>query len=178
MLKDEDLEKISGSKLPYFYNKDSGRVFKIIEIKTWTERLRYDSPDDVQIRASNMRVAGVNRYITHLIWFLCYGEWPVKGQQVDHIDRDPKNSRLSNLRLSTPSQNSINRGSYSKFYDKDLPCGVYRRGGSFIAQLSCDKVKLYKHFKTAEEAILQRQRWECQYHKEFSPNHKPLLRRA
>lgn len=63
----------------------------------------------------------------HLIaWFLTYGEWVPSGMELDHIDGDRRNNKLSNLRLATFSQNTRNRskrvGNYTSQYK-----GVRRR---------------------------------------------------
>src|SRR5262245_24850001 len=42
----------------------------------------------------------------HAAWFLYFGEWPRK--QIDHIDGNPSNLKLSNLRESTQQQNLFN----------------------------------------------------------------------
>jgi hypothetical protein len=43
----------------------------------------------------------------HVVWFLHTGEWPTR--QLDHIDRDKKNNRFENLRLSDDVSNAMNR---------------------------------------------------------------------
>ncbi|MCX6130734.1 MAG: HNH endonuclease [Proteobacteria bacterium] len=48
---------------------------------------------------------GKKKYRTHrVIWELFNGPIPV-GYLIDHIDSDPTNNRIENLRLATPSQN-------------------------------------------------------------------------
>jgi HNH endonuclease len=48
------------------------------------------------------------RFLAHrLIWFHVYGVWP--SSYIDHINRDPADNRLCNLRLATNSQNQANR---------------------------------------------------------------------
>lgn len=42
-----------------------------------------------------------------VIWALERGEWP--AGEVDHINCDPSDDRLENLRLATSSQNKANR---------------------------------------------------------------------
>jgi hypothetical protein len=43
-----------------------------------------------------------------LAWFYVYGVWP--DRIVDHINGDPSDNRIGNLRLATHSQNSANAG--------------------------------------------------------------------
>ncbi len=44
--------------------------------------------------------------IHHLVWFLETGEWPVL---IDHINHDPLDNRIANLRACTDSENICNR---------------------------------------------------------------------
>lgn len=47
-------------------------------------------------------------YLAHrVIWALNTGSWP--ANKLDHIDRDPANNRMSNLRECLQSQNTLNR---------------------------------------------------------------------
>lgn len=43
---------------------------------------------------------------SHFIWWAVTGEWP--SSEIDHIDRDKKNDRFSNLRLVTRRENQVN----------------------------------------------------------------------
>lgn len=47
-------------------------------------------------------------YIHRLAFLYMLGRWP--AEQVDHIDRDKRNNRWSNLREATCTQNHANQG--------------------------------------------------------------------
>lgn len=58
--------------------------------------------------AAGYRYICVNykRYRAHrLAWFYVHGDWPAI---IDHVDRDPDNNALSNLRPATQQQNTYN----------------------------------------------------------------------
>lgn len=54
-----------------------------------------------------VRIGGVLYFAHRLRWALAYGAWPVG--QLDHIDGDPSNNRLGNLREVSNKENSRNR---------------------------------------------------------------------
>lgn len=88
---------------------------------------------------------------------------------VDHINRNPLDNRKSNLRLVTRSQNIQNTkirtdnssGVRGVFYDKS--------SNKWVAEITFNKKRIYKRFKTKEEAIQTRIELELKYHGEYSP---------
>lgn len=54
-----------------------------------------------------VNIKGRPHYAHRLIWAIVYGEYV---QYIDHIDLNPSNNKLSNLRACTKSQNQHNRG--------------------------------------------------------------------
>src|SRR5258705_8821976 len=48
-------------------------------------------------------VDGKTCKVHRLIWLIVYGEWP--HQDIDHVNGNPSDNRIINLRLATDSQN-------------------------------------------------------------------------
>lgn len=104
----------------------------------------YDKYGYLRIRAN-----GVSYQAANLAWYLTHGEWP-RGI-IDHIDRNPSNNRLDNLRDVSYGMNMINRRRWAKTV---LPRGVYRSGhGSYCVLLRLlGKWTYIGTYKTQEEA--------------------------
>jgi hypothetical protein len=81
----------------------------------------------------------------HIVWLLNKGEWP--KEEIDHIDGNPINNRIENLRLATRKQNSFNvsihKDNLSGFK------GVSRSRDKWLARIQGRHIGL---FLTAEEA--------------------------
>jgi hypothetical protein len=64
-----------------------------------------------------------------VIWALHYGQWP--DCDIDHVNQDKSDNRITNLRLSNKSNNSLNRGrradnkSGVKNVSWNKPCGKW-----------------------------------------------------
>lgn len=54
-----------------------------------------------------VRINGKIYCIHRVIWAISYSEWP--RYDIDHIDGNAHNNRITNLRLAAPSQNQRNR---------------------------------------------------------------------
>jgi HNH endonuclease len=46
---------------------------------------------------------------SHIVWFLTHNRWPQEGMQLDHIDSDPLNNRIDNLREVSHAENQRKR---------------------------------------------------------------------
>ena len=91
-------------------------------------------------------------YLIHrLMWEAFNGPIP-EGYQIDHIDRDKQNNKLSNLRLATASENRCNQ--IPTRLPKSGYRGVYPNYNRFQAMIR-DQTGKRTHlgsFKTAREA--------------------------
>lgn len=52
-----------------------------------------------------------HKYLAHrLAWLFVFGQWP--DGEIDHINRNPGDNRIANLREATPSENKQNSRTY------------------------------------------------------------------
>jgi hypothetical protein len=109
-------------------------------------------------------------YLAHrLAWLLAYGEWP--DRQIDHINGERADNRLSNLRLATNAQNCRNqKPRRSKSGLKGAAWCDTRK--EYVATIRTEpgKRKRLGRFKTAEEAHEAYKAAAKIYHGEFA-NH-------
>jgi hypothetical protein len=56
-------------------------------------------------------IDGLTLYAHRVIWAIVYGNWP--NHDIDHINGDRTDNRISNLREATRAQNSLNTSKHS-----------------------------------------------------------------
>jgi len=54
-----------------------------------------------------VHLLGKHYYVHRIVWLYHYGTWPV--DLIDHINRDPSDNRIANLREASHQLNSINK---------------------------------------------------------------------
>ena len=97
-----------------------------------------------------------SNYLAHrLAWVLHYGEWPTAGLDVDHIDGNRANNKISNLRLLTRQGNRQNMRSAAS-HSKSGLLGAYFHAKSqrWAATIKAPNAgsKHLGYFGSAEEA--------------------------
>lgn len=90
-----------------------------------------------------------------------------EGKVVDHKNGNTLDDRKYNLRICTRIQNSWNRKKNSNSASPFK--GVHKKGKSFEAYISCNKVKMYLGtFGNLDDAIKARKQAELKYFGEYS----------
>lgn len=114
-----------------------------------------------------IRVLGHRFQLSQIVWLLNHFSLPVlDGLQIDHIDRNPANNRLDNLRLARPVDNLANKATA---LNPDI--GIYElRSGRFRAQIMRRKRRIsLGTFATREEARAAYVAASRAIRREFSP---------
>ena len=108
-------------------------------------------------------------YSAHrVIWFIVKGVQP--PEHLDHINRNPRDNRISNLRGATRAQNYRNNSGYSN--NTSGKTGVYwlRNRSKWAARVKVDG--RYKHlgvYNSFEDAVSARCLAEDKHYGEFAP---------
>ena len=97
---------------------------------------------------------------SHIVFLFGVGHWPVN--QVDHINGNSLDDRITNLRGATSTQNAWNHKHRAK--QSPTPMGVRQtKSGRYQARIACNKKQIaIGTFETAEQAfeIYQQKRKE------------------
>ncbi|MGL4350034.1 MAG: HNH endonuclease [Plesiomonas shigelloides] len=103
----------------------------------------------------------------NIIWELHNGPIP-KGYCVDHIDGDPSNNLLSNLRLATKAQNAANKR-MPKNSSGHKGVSWNSRRGEYSVRVTCNgKVHFGGWFKELEPAVEKVKAMRKELHGEFA----------
>jgi hypothetical protein len=109
-----------------------------------------------------------SRYKAHrLAWLYVYGYFP--SNMIDHINRNPNDNRISNLREATSSQNQMN--TIKRVTNTSGYKGVCwdKREKKWRAQTRANnKVVTVGYFKNIEDASIAYQNASIKYHGNFS----------
>lgn len=108
------------------------------------------------------------KYANHfIIWEMNHGPVPA-GLWVDHVNGNPFDNRLSNLRLATPSQNNMNAGMQKNKRVKLAGVRRTREGWTTSIMAGGIRYPLGSH-RTKGEAAVVYAKASLRYHGAFSP---------
>lgn len=161
------------------YDPETGELF-------WRERPRNLFKTNRSFSAWNARYAGRKaltadnglgykigsifnqHFLAHRVaWVLVYGEWP---DIIDHINGNPSDNRISNLRSVTASQNSCNARLHSKNTSGHVGVTWSAAAKKWAAQISINgQPKYLGVFTEKSDAIAARKAAEAELG--FHPNH-------
>lgn len=97
-----------------------------------------------------------------LAWLYIHGVWPT--DQLDHINRDRSDNRISNLRDVTNKQNLQNAGKYSHNTSGHTGVHWYKPYSKWVAQITHNQKKIHLgYFENLEEALAARKAAEKFY---------------
>lgn len=123
-------------KETFDYDSETGEIKRKGKVAGWVDQKGY----------RRLRFKGRTLFANRVAWAIGNNKQPPIDMVVDHIDEDPSNNKLNNLRLLTISQNTARR-------NREPKC--YQRNGRWGFQ-ACFTLKGIKYnlgtFKTEEEA--------------------------
>lgn len=175
-----DRETITPEELrsKFAYVPETGKIHRKLGDSMWTTlgKEAFCGLSQGYLRGS---YKGVALAAHRVAWALHHGVWP--ADQIDHIDGDGCNNRISNLRDVTNLENSKNLGrSKIKVGPDSGVDGVYwhKQSGKWMARLKSNGKWIYLGtYADLDEAIAIRRRAEEAYG--FHPNHgrRPTIKR-
>lgn len=102
-----------------------------------------------------------------IIWFLHYGAWPECG--IDHVNGDPSDNRISNLRLASQAENSRNTRRSRNNTSGHKGVSWHKQRQRWRATIMVDyRAKHLGLFDSTDEAALAYRRAAAQLHGAFA----------
>jgi hypothetical protein len=165
MIKAKSIQNINRIREFLFYDPETG------EIK-WLQNRKGHTRKGMKAGAAHGRgyitiaFDGIEYLAHRLAWALHHGELAT-DVQVDHINGNRADNRLSNLRIATHAENC--RNSKPRKHNKSGIKGVRRMGSKWAARIRVNSKEIWLgSHKTPEEAKAAYDEAASRYHGEFS----------
>ena len=117
----QDLENEEWKVIPINERYSVSNMGKVKNNKT--NRLLHLDENQKYVRISMSPEKNKHYYVHRLVYCTFNNDFDLDGFQIDHIDGNPKNNKLSNLQKVTPSENSRKQKRYSKEGSTTIPQG-------------------------------------------------------
>ena len=107
-----------------------------------------------------------NYYAHRVAWAIIHGSWP--ECEIDHINGDPSDNRLSNIRSASRAQNERNKGFRKNNTSGFQGVSLHSQMNKWVASITVDRVQKYLGvFDTAAEAHEAYRSAAKQFHQEY-----------
>lgn len=144
---------ITQLRLKELFDYQDGQLIRKVNRGRGANSVRWKSGTSIGHKSGKYILASVDYrlYKLHrLIWLWHFGNFPEK--HIDHIDGNPANNRIENLREATDAQNMQNQRT-ARVNNKLGVQGVYQVNNRFRAVLTTNgKSKHLGYFDTPEQA--------------------------
>lgn len=112
-------------------------------------------------------ICGARQHVHRLVWLYAYGDWP--DRDIDHINGDKSDNRLSNLRLATRPQNIANSGPRPKNKTGFRGVSLCAHTGKWRASITLEgRSRNLGRFGTPEDAARAYDAAALAHHNEFA----------
>ena len=122
-------------KEKYSYNPETGDIILLKLTHKYRHKNKLNKPIGSITSSGYITVRGITRtpiMAQRVAWVLYYNEQP--PDYIDHIDRNPSNNKISNLRATTNQLNMVN---------KELQCN---NSSGFVGVSYCKERKLWESY--------------------------------
>ena len=159
----------------FVYDSESGLLTR----SKWTSNRTVGAPVGSPNKDGHLKttIRGKSYLVHRVVWLFYYGEWP-EGQ-LDHIDGDPANNRIANLRIASRVENARNLG--VPVHNKTGIMGVSwaKAQRKWVAQIKSESGTIYLgNFDSMFEAACSRKSAEIAYGYHPNHGHRPSRKRA
>lgn len=137
------------SIIPEYFAYDELAPFLLVNLKNRGTKAKAGEFTHGSMCSHGYYVTGLNKKsirLHRIIWELNFGEIPY-GYEIDHINMDRSDNRISNLRLASRTENNLNRNKYRGRIDNSLPKGIYHHpswGRTYQAKIAVNGNKYSK----------------------------------
>lgn len=153
MITQEELKRLIG------YNPDTGYVW-------WLHPGKGRGPTAGRSdygKRGRIMIDGKNHLVYKIIWLYVYGVWP---SEIDHINGDVSDNRLSNLRTATSTHNHANAKPRNGNANRGITWDKYSM--KWKVAIGPANNRIQKSFRTYEEALAFAETKHKEIYGEFS----------
>lgn len=159
----------------FVYDSESGLLTR----RKWTSNRTVGAPVGSPNKDGHLKttIRGKSYLVHRVIWLFHYGNWP--DGPLDHIDGDPANNRIINLRIASQLENARNLG--IPIHNKWGIMGVcwVQAQKKWIAQIKANGEQIHLgNFDSIFEAACHRKSAEITYGYHPNHGHRPSRNRA